>query len=323
MAAPLALAGASPGAPAGRIAYRVLNIADAVLGATLVALLAAIVANVAAGVISRYVFNASFRWTEEVGYLLFLWLIFVGVTLAHRRRLHIELPLLTAMLPGGCARVLKGGADFVVAYTTLVMAFSGLDAALLIGGTTPALGLPNEVRFLPLTVFAAVGLAYLVLRDVEEGRGYWGKVSAIALAAAVYAATAISRCGCPVRAPPRSWSSLSRYRSQSEPRSPTRSCLARTLRRGERICCRLLLWRRTWSMAQASSSSSQSFFANWVSDERWGPLRTLVWPGTFTSGSLARRVRPGERAVEHVSGRRVRIVLCRCRDGLRRCSFPR
>src|SRR5258705_2272952 len=55
-------------------------------GVKLVALLllVEIIVTVFAGVIARYVFNASFSWTEELASWSFIWLIFTGVAAGHR-----------------------------------------------------------------------------------------------------------------------------------------------------------------------------------------------------------------------------------------------
>ena len=187
-------AAAAPAALPARVGWatRCLDGLDAALGLGLVVLLAGIVLDVAAGVVSRYVFNASFRWTEEVGYLLFLWLIFTGITVAHRRRLHISVAVLSLILPASTRPVLDFLANAIVAYTTFVLVASGWDAMVLIGGELPALGWPNEIRFVILPLSAALGLVYLVLREIEEHGSPWAMLGAIAAAAAVYGLTAVS-----------------------------------------------------------------------------------------------------------------------------------
>jgi TRAP-type C4-dicarboxylate transport system permease small subunit len=154
-------AAAAPAALPVRVGWatRCLDGLDAVLGLVLVVLLAGIVLDVAAGVISRYVFNASFRWTEEIGYLLFLWLIFTGISVAHRRRLHISVAVLSLVLPPSARPVLHFLANAVVAYTTFVLVASGWDAMVLIGDELPTLGWPNEgARRLPAGRHGAVQL---------------------------------------------------------------------------------------------------------------------------------------------------------------------
>ncbi|MBL8698444.1 MAG: TRAP transporter large permease subunit [Alphaproteobacteria bacterium] len=157
----------------------------------MVALLVGIVLDVAAGVVSRYVFNASFRWTEELGFVMFVWLIFFGITRAHRRRQHIAVDVVARSAPAALRPAFEFGANFIVAYTTCVMIFSAWDAATLIGGVLPALGWPTEVRYLPLCATAALGLACLLLREIESGGAVLNMVAAIAFGVAVFVATGV------------------------------------------------------------------------------------------------------------------------------------
>ena len=46
------------------------------------------------GVGSRYVFNMSLTWTAEAAQWLFIYLIFIGMPLAHRDRMHIAIGLI-------------------------------------------------------------------------------------------------------------------------------------------------------------------------------------------------------------------------------------
>jgi len=190
---PSAAVPSSPRATAAgaRAATRVLDIVERVLDALLVVLLVGIVLDVAAGVVSRYVFNASFRWTEELGFVMFVWLIFIGITRAHRGHQHIAVDALARLAPASLKPVLAFGANFIVAYTTCVMIFSAWDAATLIGGVLPALGWPTEIRYLPLCATAALGLGCLLLREIESGAGAWNMAAAILLGITVFVATGV------------------------------------------------------------------------------------------------------------------------------------
>jgi len=174
-----------------RTATRALDAIEIVLDVLLVTLLLGIVVDVAAGVISRYVFNASFRWTEELGFILFVWLIFAGTTRAHRHRQHIAVDFAARLAPPAWRPALDFAANFIVAYTTCVMIFSAWDAAILIGGVMPALGWPTAIRYLPLCATAALGLVCLVLREIESGQSPWPMAAAIALGTAVFVLTGI------------------------------------------------------------------------------------------------------------------------------------
>ncbi|MFX0198925.1 MAG: TRAP transporter small permease [Candidatus Hodarchaeota archaeon] len=51
-----------------------------------------------AQVVCRYVFNNALSWPEELGSLLLVWLIFVGVTLVFKRKNHIVVDFLLKYL---------------------------------------------------------------------------------------------------------------------------------------------------------------------------------------------------------------------------------
>ena len=86
----LILSADGPSAPAVPSTHTVRAIARLLAwldhGVKLVALLllVEIVVTVFAGVIARYVFNASFSWTEELASWSFIWLIFTGIAAGHR-----------------------------------------------------------------------------------------------------------------------------------------------------------------------------------------------------------------------------------------------
>ena len=93
----------APGGPAGDALGRAAGMArrwlDEVFSHLGAALLTAIILVVLGGVVSRYVFNASFSWTEEAGLWLFTYLIFVTLPIATRRSRHIALNLAVDLLP--------------------------------------------------------------------------------------------------------------------------------------------------------------------------------------------------------------------------------
>lgn len=107
-----------------------------------------------AGVVARYVFNDSFTWTEEIGQLLFAYIIFLGIPLAHRQRAHIAIDLLPGHLPAAVRPGIAFLVDLVLAYTTFALMVFGYDLMLLIGGMSPALEWPSRIKYavIPLRI---------------------------------------------------------------------------------------------------------------------------------------------------------------------------
>ena len=62
----------------------------------------AIIGTLSAGVISRYVFNRPFFWTDEVARILLIWSIFTGAAMGFRQESstrHISMDLFVSLLP--------------------------------------------------------------------------------------------------------------------------------------------------------------------------------------------------------------------------------
>jgi tripartite ATP-independent transporter DctM subunit len=171
-----------------KAATRLLDALDAGLGAAAVFCLVAIAATTLAGVISRYVFAASLTWTGEAGQWLFIYLIFLGVPLAHRGRLHIAIGGFEKLLPPRARKLHQILIDAAVAYTTIALMGGARELLDLIGGKSTALALPAWLQYAGIPASCVAGLIYLALRDLDrpEGKflGAWG----VALGAALYIA---------------------------------------------------------------------------------------------------------------------------------------
>jgi tripartite ATP-independent transporter DctM subunit len=176
-----------PVLPAGRQAVvATLDWVDRITGLAAVLCLLGIAGDVMAGVISRYVFNSSFSWTEEVGRWIFTYLIFFGVALGHRARDHIAVSIAQAVTPRPVHGVIDFVNDVIVVFTTVFLLFAANELMDLVGGTNVMLRLPNWTKFAVIPVGCAIGLVYLALRPIEEGRGLAYAVASIALGVGLY-----------------------------------------------------------------------------------------------------------------------------------------
>ena len=89
------------------------------------ALMVVLVGDVFLGVFSRYVLQATFQWYDEVARLCFIWIVFLGATVAVKRGMHFRMRLVVDRLGPGAARV----ADHLVTLATVAF-----GAVLLAGG---------------------------------------------------------------------------------------------------------------------------------------------------------------------------------------------
>lgn len=166
-----------------------LRILDRVQEAALAACMAAITLNVLAGVVSRYIFNNSFQWTEELGQWLFIWLIFIGINIGHRRGLHIVLGSIDEGLSPRLRYLRNLAAAVVVAYTMTMLMFGSWDLTWLIGGVSPGLQWPQWTRTVVIPAACAIGLFYLVFdRSNDPGQRLIGPF-AVVLAVLAYGLT--------------------------------------------------------------------------------------------------------------------------------------
>lgn len=74
---------------------------EEIVGSVLLVAITAIAALQAAG---RYLFAAPFAWTEELATLLFAWIVFVGASLALKKREHFALEIFVDRLRGRTRR---------------------------------------------------------------------------------------------------------------------------------------------------------------------------------------------------------------------------
>ena len=89
------------------------------------ALMVVLVGDVFLGVFSRYILQATFQWYDEVARLCFIWIVFLGATVAVKRGMHFRMRLVVDRLGPGAARV----ADHLVTLATVAF-----GAVLLAGG---------------------------------------------------------------------------------------------------------------------------------------------------------------------------------------------
>ncbi|MCY7308554.1 MAG: TRAP transporter large permease subunit [Rhodoferax sp.] len=152
---------------------RILDALDVSLTGLGVLCLIGIASVTMAGVVSRYVFNNSFTWTAEAGQWLFIYLIFLGVPLAHRSRMHIAIGAIDKVMPESMKRVHAVLVDGLVSYTTIALMFGAKEVIGLIGGTSTALGLPSWLQYAGIPLSCGVGLVYIALRDLDAKEGRW------------------------------------------------------------------------------------------------------------------------------------------------------
>ncbi|MCG5240275.1 TRAP transporter small permease [Azospirillum doebereinerae] len=115
------------------------------------AILAAMVVLVFGNVVLRYVFNSGIVASEELARLLFVWMVFLGATVALRGGQHIGLEMLQERLPPKARRACALVSHLLMLYAVWLLV-QGSWLQLLIGLDTYS----TVLRF-PMAFYAAAG----------------------------------------------------------------------------------------------------------------------------------------------------------------------
>jgi len=120
--------------------------------------------------VTRYVFNDSAAWTEEIARYLLIGTVFVGAAIGVAKNNHIQVDLLYRWLPRTAARALSTGVD------VLRIAF----CATMVGLTAQMMGRMSREKMtivdLPMNLLYGVclfGLAMMTLRSIWVARLHW------------------------------------------------------------------------------------------------------------------------------------------------------
>ena len=139
-----------------------------------------------AGVVSRFVFQHAFIWTDELASILFLWLAMLGAVIALQRGEHMRLTALVGgMSPRWKARANALAVIAPALFLLLLLPWAYDYAADEWYIETPALGLSNIVRAAAIPVGCLLMLATCMIRMTRLG---WSNVAMAAAAMAVGAA---------------------------------------------------------------------------------------------------------------------------------------
>lgn len=122
-------------------------------------------------VVSRYLLNSPFTWTEEVARFTLVWLAFLSAGFVMARRGHITVDLLVDALGPLPKKVINGFAILVVLVASVVMTYAGYQLASATAALkAPASGLPMPVLYSALTVGFLLIFIHGVLNTVFDLR---------------------------------------------------------------------------------------------------------------------------------------------------------
>jgi len=139
-------------------------------------LVAALVILVGSGILSRYVFNYSLAWSDELAGLGFVWLTLLGSVAASRRRSHMVIGFLPKQFGPEGQRAIG---IYVTAAIIVFLGFMIGEGVVLTAATmddrSAVLRMPVGISYLSLPVAGLLMMSY-TLREgwaLWKGRGGW------------------------------------------------------------------------------------------------------------------------------------------------------
>jgi TRAP-type C4-dicarboxylate transport system permease small subunit len=103
-----------------------------------------------AQVISRYVFNKAFSWSEELALILFVWSIYLGACAAIRRHQHLRLEILLDKVSPKNRLILDLIGNFFFALFSFIVMFGIMPIVTRLirsGTSTAVMGIPKWINY--------------------------------------------------------------------------------------------------------------------------------------------------------------------------------
>ena len=115
-------------------------------------------------VASRYLLREPFSWTEELCTFMFVWLVFVGASMALRKQEHFAVEIIVESLPEKITFIVKNLSCLLVIIFALLLIWFGIRLAVTgAGSVTPALEIPRTIPYASIPV----GGLLLLIRAIE------------------------------------------------------------------------------------------------------------------------------------------------------------
>lgn len=115
-------------------------------------------------VLARYVFQYSLTWSEELGRYIFVWMTFLGMTVAYRAGAHVALDIICAALKGYSRKTLETINDLLVIALSSAIFYSGLNLFFLgMRQKSPALKIPMQYVYIVVPISGLL-LLFFALR---------------------------------------------------------------------------------------------------------------------------------------------------------------
>lgn len=162
--APSPIPASAPARTAPGLLDRVEVVVVRVNQALVIGLMASMAVLVFVNVVTRYVFNHSIIWVEELTQYEMIWVAYLGAGLALREGRHVAVDSLVELLPAAPRRWLRSLLAAAIAVFLLVLVVLGFQiVAFTWNQETPVMNLPTGVPYLAVPLGAAAWLLHLLL----------------------------------------------------------------------------------------------------------------------------------------------------------------
>ena len=158
-----------------RLLDSILRLTRTLAHAVVIIVFVAIVVVVFGQVVSRFLFNAPFSWSEELARYLQVWLILLGSATCLRKGLHLTVDYAIHSLPAGTKRNLHLLSLAAIMFFLGVVFISGISLiAATLNQRTPALQIPVWAVYLAIPVgsllmlLESVGLVLTAFDQAEQ-----------------------------------------------------------------------------------------------------------------------------------------------------------
>lgn len=150
-----------------------LRLLEQVAGFLLFTQLLVISGVVLAGVVSRYGFNSSFSWTEELASWLLISLTFTGMAVGHISNRHISINLIGNLpLPRPILLARPFVVDVILALTTFMLLAGAVGMIGSMSGVSVTLHLDARIKYVTIPLACLLSIAILWLSRMRDQRSW-------------------------------------------------------------------------------------------------------------------------------------------------------
>lgn len=140
-----------------------------------VLLLVILVAVIGAEVFARYVVNSSISWSEELGTILFIWIVFLGVSAGIKHGAHTGLHIIKDIVPARNRRIMERLTAVLMTLFLIIVFIKGIGVTIeMKTQLTSAMQIAGSWKYGAVPVgafFSLLHMPLLLLEPNPEGRG--------------------------------------------------------------------------------------------------------------------------------------------------------